>query len=91
MIAMRYGTLPIVRATGGLVDTVTENAEGGGTGYRFYGYSVEALLTALGKAQEHYVYCPDLWYRTQLRAMRSDFSWERSAQEYDKLYRGLSV
>ena len=91
MIAMRYGTLPIVRATGGLVDTVAENAEGGGTGYRFYGYSVEDLLTALGKAQEHYVYCPDLWYRTQLRAMRSDFSWERSAHEYDKLYRELAV
>lgn len=86
MIAMRYGTLPIARATGGLVDTIKDNFHGRGTGYLFGEYSVEALLTALGKAQEHYVYCPELWHNTQVRAMESDFSWARSAAKYKELY-----
>ncbi|MGM9997777.1 MAG: glycogen synthase [Candidatus Bruticola sp.] len=87
MIAMRYGTLPIARETGGLVDTIKDNFYGDGTGYLFRNYTVDDMLTAFGRALEHYLYKPELWYRTQIRAMNSDFSWERSAKSYAELYK----
>ena len=87
MYSMRYGTVPVVRATGGLEDTVTDYNEktGTGTGFKFTDYTAEALLAALDRARTVYAN-PSLWKKLQRAGMRQDFSWDRSAREYVKLY-----
>ena len=87
MYSMRYGTVPIVRATGGLDDTVTDynDAAGTGTGFKFRPYSAAALLGAMDRAKQAYGN-PSNWKRLQAAGMRQDFSWDRSAREYVKLY-----
>jgi len=87
MYSMRYGTVPIVRATGGLDDTVTDyNAQvGTGTGFKFRQYTAEALQEALERARAIFGK-PSVWRQLQLAGMRQDFSWDRSAREYVKLY-----
>lgn len=88
MIAMRYGCVPVVRATGGLVDTVTDyTAEPDhGTGFVFRGLTPEACRDALQRALGLY-WDRDAWRALQERAMAADFSWSVSAREYVKLYR----
>ncbi|MFZ5481454.1 MAG: glycogen synthase [Myxococcota bacterium] len=88
MYSMRYGTVPIVHAVGGLADTVqTVNPEADtGTGWAFRNFSVESLVEAMGWALLTYTKFPEAWRRIQLRGMRQDFSWERSAKEYVKVY-----
>lgn len=88
MIAMRYGSVPIVRATGGLADTVQDfdPETGEGNGFTFRAYDPQELLTAVRRAVETYRH-PDTWRRLQLRGMQTDFSWRRSAREYVVLYR----
>lgn len=85
MIAMRYGTIPLVRKTGGLSDTV----EDGITGFVFEKYRTGALVEAMERAivawQE-----PERWQRMVKTAMREDFSWKRSAREYKMLYQKLT-
>ncbi|HEX7022983.1 MAG TPA: glycogen synthase [Trueperaceae bacterium] len=82
MIAMRYGTLPVARATGGLKDTIRP----GHTGFLFGPMSAEALLGACEEAR--IVYGDEGRWRAMMQeAMRQDFSWDRSAQAYDGLYR----
>jgi starch synthase len=90
MYSLRYGTVPVVRATGGLADTVVDrteesSAEGRATGFRFEEYTPEALEEALLRALALY---PDrrAWLRLVRAGMSQDFSWERSAAEYEKLY-----
>ncbi|MDX1995089.1 MAG: glycosyltransferase, partial [bacterium] len=89
MLAMRYGSLPIVRETGGLADTV-ENYDNGnaerGTGFVFGWEQPEAVLGTLRWATRTYQQNPDAWARMQRRAMRRDFSWNRSAGQYADLY-----
>lgn len=87
MYSLRYGTIPIVRSTGGLVDTVEEfdKATLKGTGFRFNEYSGIALVRAVASALKVYSQ-PDLWQRLIQNAMAADFSWERSAQQYLELY-----
>jgi starch synthase len=87
MYSMRYGTVPIVRATGGLDDTVTDynDAAGTGTGFKFRPYTPAALLSALERAREAFGN-PSVWRRLQVAGMQQDFSWDRSAREYVKLY-----
>jgi starch synthase len=87
MYSMRYGTVPVVRATGGLEDTVTDynEATGSGTGFKFKEYTAAALLGALERARTAFAN-PRLWKKLQLAGMRQDFSWDRSAREYVKLY-----
>jgi starch synthase len=87
MYSMRYGTVPVVRATGGLEDTVTDynEATGAGTGFKFEEYTAAALLDALERARTAFAN-PRLWKKLQLAGMRQDFSWDRSAREYVKLY-----
>jgi starch synthase len=85
--SLKYGTVPIVRATGGLDDTV-ENFDvehGTGTGFKFAEYSGAGLLYAVRQALHHY---PDerIWKRIQLNGMAKDFSWKAPAAEYAKLY-----
>jgi starch synthase len=87
MYSMRYGTPPIVRATGGLEDTVTDydDQAGTGTGFKFKDYTAAALLTALERARTVFANSK-IWKSLQVAGMRQDFSWDRSAREYVKLY-----
>ena len=87
MYSMRYGTVPIVRATGGLNDTVTDynDAAGTGTGFKFTPYTADALTAAMDRARG-VVANPIRWKALQLAGMQQDFSWDRSAREYVKLY-----
>ncbi|OGL87298.1 hypothetical protein A3I40_03750 [Candidatus Uhrbacteria bacterium RIFCSPLOWO2_02_FULL_48_12] len=88
LIAMRYGTIPIVRATGGLKDTVVDIAQLGGTGLVFNDFSAAALSNAIDRALALYGNRAKL-KTVRRRAMRHDFSWEASAKEYLKLYKHL--
>jgi starch synthase len=80
MIAMRYGTLPVVRATGGLRDTVDSRS-----GWLFRDYKPEEARRSLSSAIEAYKDQAG-WHDRQLRAMRKDFSWTASAKKYLRLY-----
>ena len=89
MIAMRYGSLPIVRQTGGLADTVInyDNLEGEvGTGFVFQWETPDAVLGTLRWAIDTYYNRPKAWRRMQRRAMQVDFSWTSSAAQYIELY-----
>jgi starch synthase len=87
--SMKYGTLPIVRATGGLEDTVDnyDEASGRGTGFKFNDASGKALANTIGWAVSTWYDRRDHFRAMQLEAMSRDFSWERSAGEYEDLYR----
>jgi starch synthase len=87
MIAMRYGSVPVVRATGGLADTVQDwdATSGAGNGFRFERYDGLDLFAALVRAIETYKY-PAEWRRLRVRGMQGDFSWERSARKYLHVY-----
>lgn len=84
MIAMRYGTIPLVRKTGGLADTV----EDGITGFVFEKYQASALVAAMERAIGAWQ-DPKAWQKMIITAMRQDFSWKRSAREYLGVYRKL--
>jgi starch synthase len=88
MIAMRYGTVPVVRKTGGLRDTVADHnpKTGQGTGFLFREYSARALIDCLHRALAVY-HDGNTWKRLVQNCMRQDFSWERSAKEYVRVYR----
>jgi starch synthase len=87
MIAMRYGTVPVVRATGGLADTVQEGPPGDPrTGFVFWEYRVDALLGAVRRALTTYEGAPDEWAAIRENGMRADLSWELSARRYLELY-----
>jgi starch synthase len=88
MYSLRYGTLPLVRATGGLFDTVRnyDPRTGEGTGFTFDDYSPQALLNTLRWAIDVYA-DRDAWGRLQRRAMQQDVSWDASAREYVKVYK----
>jgi starch synthase len=88
MYSMRYGTVPVVRAVGGLVDTVRpyNPKNGQGTGFLFTDYTPGALLDALSRALQTYRE-PKAWRRLQTNGMKKDFSWDRSAAEYVKVYK----
>jgi starch synthase len=88
MYSLRYGTLPIVRATGGLVDTVMNYDEttGGGTGFVFGDLTPDALANTIGWAVSTYFDRPEHIRAMRLRAMAQDFSWDRAAGEYERLY-----
>lgn len=88
MYAMKYGTLPIVRATGGLKDSVDQYVEGLaiGTGFLFEQASSDALYYTLGWACSTYYDRRDEYKKIQQNAMLRDFSWEASAKMYESLY-----
>jgi starch synthase len=88
MYSLRYGTIPIVRATGGLEDTVldADEAPAEGTGFKFPDYQAESLLDGVSRALTAFGN-PSRWKGIQQRAMRRDFSWDVSAREYVKVYR----
>jgi starch synthase len=88
LIALRYGTVPLVRRTGGLADTVTEfdPVRRVGTGFVFDAFSVEDLLGAVRRAVATHRE-PALWASLVKNALAQDFSWDASAREYASLYR----
>jgi len=88
MISMRYGTVPIVRETGGLKDTVQpyEAWRDAGTGFTFANYSSADMLHVIREAVYLYKDYPDAFARLRDRAMAQDFSWNRSAGDYLRIY-----
>ncbi|MCB0219422.1 MAG: glycogen synthase GlgA [Chrysiogenetes bacterium] len=90
LYAMRYGTLPIVHRTGGLVDTVSDLGDEGGTGFTFVGLADERpLVEAVSRAVSVFNDEPELWRAAQQRAMAQRFTWEDAARHYGRLYEGL--
>jgi len=89
--SLRYGTIPIVRATGGLQDTIVDFAprSGRGTGFKFSEYNSAALLACIERALRAYR-TPDAWRTLMRNAMQADFSWDRSAEAYINLYRRIT-
>ena len=88
MYSLRYGTIPVVRATGGLDDTIREfNPETGkGNGFKFAAYSATELIKTVKRAR--YLYRNNmLWAKIVQNAMKEDFSWGRSARKYEEVYR----
>lgn len=87
LIAMRYGSIPIVRATGGLADTVQDfdPDTGAGNGFSFEAYDAMALYATIIRALENYKY-KDTWHRLMVKVMSADYSWDASARKYVDLY-----
>ena len=88
MYSLKYGTLPIVHATGGLNDTVEQydEATGDGTGFKFYEVSPNAIYYSVGWAVSTYYDRPQHMAKMIQTAMAQDFSWQRSAQQYVAMY-----
>jgi starch synthase len=91
LYSMKYGTPPIVRATGGLADTVVDTTpstldSGTATGFSFGAYAPEAFQDAVWRALTVYRTRPDQWRQVMVNGMKQDWSWDRSAGEYARLY-----
>jgi len=84
MMAMRYGSLPIVRSVGGLKDTVN-----GSVGYSFKNYTAFDLAKTIAKALKDFSFSPKLIQKIRQNAMKKDFSWRASARQYFKLYQKM--
>jgi starch synthase len=91
LYSLKYGTVPIVRATGGLEDTVEDYspATGSGTGFKFTGYNGAELLGAVKRAVETFT-DKGTWKKIIRNGMGKDFSWDSSARKYLQLYRALA-
>jgi starch synthase len=85
--SMKYGTVPVVRATGGLDDTVEEwnPQQGSGTGFKFQGMSAGALLATIDRALDAFGN-PASWKRLMLNGMARNYSWQQPAREYTNIY-----
>jgi starch synthase len=88
LYALRYGTVPMVRSTGGLKDTVIDFGDEGGYGIRFNNVSVDDVCNAINRALVLYSNTPHMELLRK-RMMALDFSWDRSAKEYITLYESL--
>ena len=90
LIAMRYGTIPLVRNTGGLADTVKDLTQDpvSGTGFVFNDYTAEALLKCIQRAVME-ISSPAVRTELASRAMRQDFGWSKSARDYMELYQSI--
>lgn len=88
MIALRYGTIPVVRKTGGLADSIIDMGDENGNGYTFQSYNAHDMFGAIKRAQGLYYNKPD-WERAVKHAMECDCSWARSAKTYVGMYEQL--
>lgn len=88
MYSLRYGTLPVATAVGGLRDTIVPYPLADATGFMFAPATADRLVETVRQAVEVWQ-DRETWQQMQRRAMRSDFSWERSARQYARLYRSL--
>ncbi len=86
--SLKYGAVPIVRATGGLDDTIEPWDGQSGTGFKFHEYSPQALLAAIHSALEAY-HEPEAWHQLMQNGMKKDYSWTNSAREYSQIYETL--
>ncbi len=88
LIALRYGTVPIVRETGGLKDTVQpyNEYEGTGIGFSFANYNGDELLNTINYAKHIYFNCRKEWDQMVVRGIKTDYSWSSSAKKYQDLY-----
>ena len=86
MVALRYGSVPIVRETGGLRDSITDSGDGQGNGFTFKTYNAHDMLGAIRRGLDAY-WDKANWDVLVERAMNSDFSWGKSANEYIKMYK----
>ncbi len=91
IIALKYGTLPLVRETGGLKDTVVSYNEytGKGNGFSFTNSNADDMWYTLCRAMQFYYDKPDVWEQIVLNALKCNFSWTKSSKTYIKLYREL--
>ncbi len=91
LMSLRFGTLPIVRETGGLKDTVEayNEYEKTGTGFSFANYNAHEMMHTLRYAEEVYYNKKREWNKMVERAMKQDFSWKTSAKRYEELYRNI--
>jgi len=91
LMSLRYGTLPIVRETGGLKDTVQpyNEFEGTGTGFSFTNYNAHEMLATVRNAERVYYDNKREWNKMVDRAMAADFSWSHSAKQYEEMYNWL--
>lgn len=91
LIAMRYGAVPVVRHTGGLVDTVEEMSPdlSAGSGFVFTNYNGSSLYNVLERAVYSYINRQNDWQKVIARIMQIDFSWKRSAVKYETIYRNI--
>jgi starch synthase len=85
LYSLKYGTIPVVRATGGLDDTIDEQPNGAGNGFKFWGYSADAFLDAIHRALETFRN-KEQWTAMMRRGMAQDFSWDKPAAEYVRVY-----
>jgi len=90
MYSLRYGTVPIVRSTGGLADTVKHVSEPDGNGFKFSGYAPADLVSTVRQAVELFRNRVE-WGKIQQNGMKLDFSWDASAREYVKVYEGAAA
>ncbi len=92
MVSQTYGALPIARATGGLEDTVANYNEyyGAGTGFKFYDISPQALYNTIGWANATYFDRPEHIQMMRRQAMKKNYSWTKSSNDYQKLYQQMS-
>ena len=88
MVSLRYGTIPIVRETGGLKDSITDSGDGEGNGFTFKTYDAYDMLGAIYRAVDAYSN-KDYWQTLVKRALECDMSWGKSANEYIKMYKAL--
>ena len=96
LYSLRYGTPPIVRTTGGLADTISDTTEeslltGEPTGFRFQAYTPQALAGTVRWATHLYHDRPGIFHRIVRNGMMADWSWDRAAAEYEKIYRRLVI
>ncbi len=92
LIALRYGTIPVVRQTGGLKDTVQQYNKytQEGNGFVFENYNAHEMMYALKRALSFYGNY-EIWHKIQFNAVQADYSWKRSAKEYEALYERLTA
>ncbi len=91
MYSLKYGTIPLARASGGLHQIITDYdpTTGDGNGFLFYEYSAEALWDAIGRAKKFFADSA-AWKALMLRAMECNFSWANAAQQYERIYEQLA-
>ena len=92
LMSLRYGTVPIVRETGGLKDTVEPYNEfaGTGTGFSFANYNAHEMLGTIRYAEQVYYDRKREWNKIVDRGMAKDFSWANSARQYEEMYNWLA-
>ncbi len=90
MIGCRYASVPVVRATGGLRDSISDCSLGEGNGFVFESYAPDGLQDAILRAIDRYA-DHENWKKLQIHDMREDFSWNVSAKKYRDLYESIAL